>query len=187
MAQNMMPGLEQSLLRLQWSVNAIQMSLEGLQESQRNSQWNNDRHVNMLTQAVMDIQRRIAAPQQALPKPRQPRIPGANPVVQRRCVSSSQTHMAAKTLRTNTTPENISIRLANRRTISETLTQVMDIPLFPLVNVRTGEPITPFPRNWRAIMRLDDASLRAIIGQLGLDDPQISTDICRIMLLDEVF
>ncbi|CAI6087582.1 unnamed protein product [Clonostachys chloroleuca] len=84
MAQNMMPGLEQSLLRLQWSVNAIQMSLEGLQESQRNSQWNNDRHVNMLTQAVMDIQRRIAAPQQALPQPRQPRIPGANPVVQRR-------------------------------------------------------------------------------------------------------
>lgn len=103
MAQNMMPGLEQSLLRLQWSVNAIQMSLEGLQESQRNSQWNNDRHVNMLTQAVMDIQRRIAAPQQALPQPRQPRIPGANPVVQRRCASSSQTHMAAKTLRTNTT------------------------------------------------------------------------------------
>ncbi|CAH0023072.1 unnamed protein product [Clonostachys rhizophaga] len=153
MAQNMMPGLEQSLLQLQWSVNAIQVSLERLQESQRNSQLDNGRHVRVLTQVVMDIKRRIAAPQQALPQPRQPRIPGANtvvqrrpsipkanPAVQRRCVSSSQTHQAAKTLRAKTTPENISVRLTNRRTISETLTGVMDIPLFPLLNMRAYGP-----------------------------------------------
>jgi hypothetical protein len=40
-------------------------------------------------------------------------------------------------------------------TISETLKQVMDIPLRPLVKVNMSEPITPFSINGKAIMRLD--------------------------------
>jgi hypothetical protein len=32
-----------------------------------------------------------------------------------------------------------------------------------------------------------DASLRAILAELGLVYPQLTTDLCRIILLDEVF
>jgi hypothetical protein len=101
MAQNMTPDLEQRLLQLQRSVQAIRVSLNEphrQQAFQRIALGEQDIRLTVITGEVQQIHWRIA-----LPDPWKPGLPDAHPIIQRSYARAPRAHLSSRTSGTNTT------------------------------------------------------------------------------------